>query len=458
MRTIDDLRARRGATHWALAVVAALAAGMGQASAQGCVDCGRSVPMFHGLDSYFECADALPAAALAFQISAPESTNTAAMDILCDTYSASNSCADPRWLDDGQIMVRTDWGNNGIHGCPIQDIGTQRVAIVVQGNDGRGVIVSLSGNDYLINYLVEAAHPFDPATGLAKPLPCTEAGRPQIRSRTTGADGSVTLHLRLGAPVVYTDCDPDSLGVMAGLDTCPDQFEPAPAVARLYTSVQPCNGGEDLRRWNWTPAGVTPNSAGNVSITVTPPTTETCVLVGYTATLGGFESGAIVGFVKVPGLPCADRDADGWTQCEGDCDDALPGIHPGAPEACNLIDDNCNGVLDDAECPPQLVDMRIAFGASDAQGAAVLSWTSTKEVHVAGFNVLTLDSRGRRTQLNGGPMACVECTTGRGHTYTYFVPKRRSGKSYFVEMVYVDGRVVRFGPAVAKKAHPRSPA
>jgi len=42
---------------------------------------------------------------------------------------------------------------------------------------------------------------------------------------------------------------------------------------------------------------------------------------------------------------------------------------------------------------------------------------------------------------------CVECTTGRGHAYTYFLPKRRSGRNLFVEMVFADGRVVSFGPA-----------
>src|SRR5262249_39057985 len=29
------------------------------------------------------------------------------------------------------------------------------------------------------------------------------------------------------------------------------------------------------------------------------------------------------------------------------CDDTNPAVHPGAPEVCNGIDDNCNGVIDE---------------------------------------------------------------------------------------------------------------
>jgi hypothetical protein len=35
---------------------------------------------------------------------------------------------------------------------------------------------------------------------------------------------------------------------------------------------------------------------------------------------------------------------------DGDCDDADPNVNPGRPESCNLLDDNCNGVIDDGDC------------------------------------------------------------------------------------------------------------
>ncbi|MDP2306414.1 MAG: MopE-related protein [Pseudomonadota bacterium] len=41
-----------------------------------------------------------------------------------------------------------------------------------------------------------------------------------------------------------------------------------------------------------------------------------------------------------------DDDGDGWP-LPLDCDDTLPGIHPGASELCNGSDDDCDGVVDD---------------------------------------------------------------------------------------------------------------
>jgi len=41
-----------------------------------------------------------------------------------------------------------------------------------------------------------------------------------------------------------------------------------------------------------------------------------------------------------------DADGDGAMLCD-DCDDANPAFYPGAPEVCNLLDDDCDGVVDD---------------------------------------------------------------------------------------------------------------
>jgi len=41
-----------------------------------------------------------------------------------------------------------------------------------------------------------------------------------------------------------------------------------------------------------------------------------------------------------------DTDGDGWTANEGDCDDRDASIHPGAEELCDLLDNDCDGVVD----------------------------------------------------------------------------------------------------------------
>jgi MYXO-CTERM domain-containing protein len=45
---------------------------------------------------------------------------------------------------------------------------------------------------------------------------------------------------------------------------------------------------------------------------------------------------------------CHDFDDDGFTNCEGDCDDERPGVFPGARESCtDNVDNDCDGVVDE---------------------------------------------------------------------------------------------------------------
>jgi hypothetical protein len=50
----------------------------------------------------------------------------------------------------------------------------------------------------------------------------------------------------------------------------------------------------------------------------------------------------------------ADPDGDGWTTCQGDCDDWNPAVNPGAAEICDWFDNDCDGAVDEgctAACP-----------------------------------------------------------------------------------------------------------
>ena len=42
-----------------------------------------------------------------------------------------------------------------------------------------------------------------------------------------------------------------------------------------------------------------------------------------------------------------DQDYDGWTTCAGDCNNVNAAIHPGATEICNGIDDDCDTLIDE---------------------------------------------------------------------------------------------------------------
>jgi hypothetical protein len=41
---------------------------------------------------------------------------------------------------------------------------------------------------------------------------------------------------------------------------------------------------------------------------------------------------------------------DGFAATADDCDDADPMVNPGTPEACNGIDDDCDGAVDEEQC------------------------------------------------------------------------------------------------------------
>jgi hypothetical protein len=50
---------------------------------------------------------------------------------------------------------------------------------------------------------------------------------------------------------------------------------------------------------------------------------------------------------SVLGCDCRDADRDQWTTCRGDCNDEVYGVHPGAPEICDLEDDDCDGIVNE---------------------------------------------------------------------------------------------------------------
>jgi len=48
-----------------------------------------------------------------------------------------------------------------------------------------------------------------------------------------------------------------------------------------------------------------------------------------------------------PAMNDADADLDGFSTCDGDCDDTTSSVAPTAQEVCNAVDDDCDGYVDD---------------------------------------------------------------------------------------------------------------
>jgi hypothetical protein len=50
--------------------------------------------------------------------------------------------------------------------------------------------------------------------------------------------------------------------------------------------------------------------------------------------------------------PSTDGDLDGFDECDGDCADADDAVHPGAPELCDGLDNDCGGTIDEGFATP----------------------------------------------------------------------------------------------------------
>ncbi len=79
-----------------------------------------------------------------------------------------------------------------------------------------------------------------------------------------------------------------------------------------------------------------------------------------------------------PAMNLDDADGDGYDTCAGDCDDAVDTVYPGAPEGCDYIDSDCDGVVPDdeidddgdgaTECDGDCDDADPAMNLDDADG------------------------------------------------------------------------------------------
>ena len=365
--------------------------------------CGGSTPMND--QSAFElCKDNSPVAAFAWQNSSPTTVTTDVFKIACEAFDGAACFGTTGVMGDGIIDIETDWGNSGILGCPVAGTTINRVTVSIQGNDGNGALISVSGNDDIdFGYNLDLAHPYDSASGAVLNIPCTNAnGRPNVTSVTSSSVG-----LKFNKPHIFNDCEPGSLGNF--LDTsgavsktiCNVPFDGTTNVALggIYTSTQTCGFRPDVRRSNtatpWTLNAATPDATGAATIQYTKPATAgQCLFVGGTVRIDGVESNSITGFVEIAGT-----------------------LAP-APQALNV---------------------RAAF----ANGKVNVSFQTDSEVGLARINVLT-EEKGNKGTVNVGSIA-LRGVGGSGASYTASFAKSnfKSGNTVIIELVTSDGRTTR---------------
>jgi len=117
--------------------------------------------------------------------------------------------------------------------------------------------------------------------------------------------------------------------------------------------------GVDVSIFRYASTGFPPCDAAAYDDMTEPPDGrfDTCVHCGYanvSITIEGETRTQFVTGYTDFGIWVVDPDGDndGWTLCDGDCDDTNPDVHPGHKEICgNNIDDDCDGLVDEG-CSP----------------------------------------------------------------------------------------------------------
>jgi len=91
----------------------------------------------------------------------------------------------------------------------------------------------------------------------------------------------------------------------------------------------------------------------------------------------------------------------------------------------------------------------ISLSSPLGKGSGYLTWSTSFENYVSGFNIVVLNRDGTYTRLNPALIPCSECITGNGSFYAYAIPKHKSGRDLFVQMLRGNGDLIgTFGPAV----------
>jgi hypothetical protein len=289
---------------------AALFAAMSPAQAACTLD---TQVAFHGLDSFFtNCPDTQPVVGYGYLISDPAANNTAGQTFVCNDGSLFNGinvpCPPQAGVPgDNNIAVYYDWGagNVGSVGCPNPaggGDGTTPIAIQVTANDGSGVIVTLGFNGSLGGFLVEQAHPLNATGDGADLLSCSRENGPIV---TSGS--SQFLCLNVPTPIIHSDCDSGTVGEALSLCASAGTTRPSTARGRLFTFVGPCVGSPDPRlSMGWSLLPVQPDAAG-AACNELPRVLGSCTYVGVTSIIGGLESPAVVGSLRIPDLAVSDR-------------------------------------------------------------------------------------------------------------------------------------------------------
>ena len=367
--------------------------------------CSNSQPLQHGIGMFFTgCPDSSPVQGYAYVDGTP-ATNTsrvaaASVDIVCegrdvDSEAAGQCQPEAGFLGDGNVTIQFNWQNsvqNNGAACPnpAGSPGVGRNVVQVLANDGSQVLLTVGYSIDFSGYILEMAHPGD---GFL-PIACSHDNGLTIVSGTPGVQAN-TFCVRQTTPRIYSDCDAGSGGTAFG-NTCQGGTAMTPSVepGNLYATSGPCAFAPDARRSQWQPLATTPGPNDSKCVVIALPPWPACGFIGGSSVIGGVETDALTGWLRIPTFPAA-------------------------------------------------VD-KVAIRKADLlQGRLRVDFATENEATIVGFNVYAGTAK-----LNSGLIAAK----GQGsNDYSYEVGRGalKNERSITVEALLSDGTSVRSGPVAA---------
>jgi hypothetical protein len=278
------------------------------------------------------------------------------------------------WLSyatDSTVFIWGSWQQSlGIDGCITGRISPGKPAEIMLtsfSDEGGGFgYFAVAAARRVLDWYAQFDFTFVAGGGLAHDINLVEIPRARVVSVT----GRNSYHF--GGPTL-SDVTP---GLYSDGSLAPEEMAKG---YRIYARSQPPTSLKTSD--GWSPISAVVPLGQDVSIDVPCPPTTGKLVFGYALVFdGGFETAHVGRALSGTCNPCAasDGDGDGFStnpECcpdpqACDCNDLNAGVHPGALEVCNGVDDNCNNAIDDVALPGAVASVAL----EKQPGTTRLSW------------------------------------------------------------------------------------
>ena len=230
----------------------------------------------------------------------------------------------------------TCWGlgDNHVYRAAVRDIVSQNSIYEVTGFDFQDGVVDNQGFTIVVVYRVLNSPDATQVTINDGGIYGGEAVSTAVWDEPIGSPISrVRVHYTVGDAQAADDGPTLFNGAQIAIDNWEGDGCPSPGGC-----PNPLPGGDgamwDDDTFDLTGMGLVQPGATSATAAIASPAASDCLVFA-----------SFISEITYPN-PCPDLDGDFHRECDGDCDDLDPDVHPGAVEEANGIDDDCDGEID----------------------------------------------------------------------------------------------------------------